>query len=81
MDVLFGKLLNELKLIKIVDKLNIIVVSDHGMQQLKSDSNIALSDYVNLALIDKQRSVYGVVSNIYPASKNDVVFILNNLNK
>ena len=78
MDVLFGKLLNELKLIKIVDKLNIIVVSDHGMQQLKSDSNIALSDYVNLSLIDKQRSVYGVVSNIYPSSKNDVVLILNN---
>jgi len=77
-DVLFGKLLNELKLIKIVDKLNIIVVSDHGMQQLKSDSNIALSDYVNLALIDKQRSVYGVVSNIYPSSKNEVVLILNN---
>ena len=72
MDGLFGQLIEELKLINIFNKLNIVIVSDHGMQQLRSDSNIALNNSVNLDLIDKQKSVYGVISNIYPSSKNEV---------
>ena len=75
MDALFGKLLSELNNIGILDKINIVIVSDHGMEQLKSDSNIALSDYLNLTLINKQKSVYGVISNIYPASMNQVIYI------
>ena len=72
MDGLFGQLIEKLKLINIFNKLNIVIVSDHGMQQLRSDSNIALNDSVNLNLIDKEKSVYGVISNIYPSSKNEV---------
>ena len=72
MDTLFGKLLKELSRIGILDKINIIIVSDHGMEQLKSDSNIGLADYIDLKLIDRQKSVYGVISNIYPASMDQV---------
>ena len=72
MDRLLGELIKELQNINIFDKMNIVIVSDHGMQLLAKDSNIALNATVSLDLVNRQKSVYGVVSNIYPASNDKV---------
>ena len=55
---------------KLDDKLNIILVSDHGMADMYQ--TIVLYDHVEESLIDKNRTILGIVSNIYPINENDV---------
>ncbi len=72
MDALLGKLLSELKNINMLDNINIIIVSDHGMTQLKENKIISLDRYLNLNLLDQKKTIYGIVTNIYPASNDSV---------
>ena len=72
MDVLLGKLLANLSSLNLLDKMNIIIVSDHGMTQLKDNKIIPLDRYVDLNLIDANKTIYGIVTNIYPTSSDKV---------
>ncbi|CAF0962147.1 unnamed protein product [Brachionus calyciflorus] len=68
MDSVFGYLLKELEKKDILKRLNLIVVSDHGMSQLTNSQFIDINKYVNSNLIDFNKSFFHVVSSIYPKS-------------
>lgn len=71
MDSVFGYLLNSLERINILKNLNLVVVSDHGMAKTKGlDQFIFVKDYDGHNLIDFDKSVFGIVSNIFPKSNN-----------
>ena len=44
------------------------------MTQLKQNKIIPLDRYLDLNLIDSEKTVYGIVSNIHPSSPNQVIF-------
>ena len=73
MDQLLGHLMKELKNANLLDKINIVIVSDHGMQLLDDNKIIDLSKYINVNLLDNDKSVFSSVSNLYPKSNNDVI--------
>lgn len=64
-DWLIGYLVELLRQADIADKLNIIIVSDHGMADMKNET-IFVYDYVDKKLIDSNKTLFGIVSNIYP---------------
>jgi predicted AlkP superfamily pyrophosphatase or phosphodiesterase len=59
-------MLNKLKKLNIYEHLNIIITSDHGMTSRKSNCEINASDFLNMSLIDVQKSIFGQISHIYP---------------
>jgi predicted AlkP superfamily pyrophosphatase or phosphodiesterase len=59
-------MLNKLKKLNIIEHLNIIITSDHGMTSRKSNCKINASDFLNMSLIDVQKSIFGQISHIYP---------------
>lgn len=66
-DKLLGVLMTKLEnRNKLLDKINIVVVSDHGMADVSN--NIALKH----DLIDTGKSSFGIVSLIYPKKDSDV---------
>jgi predicted AlkP superfamily pyrophosphatase or phosphodiesterase len=67
MDTIFGYLINKLTTNGIINKINIIVVSDHGMANLTEEEFIYLKDYPALLdLINVNKSTFGEVCNINP---------------
>lgn len=50
--------------------IDILIVSDHGMVKMKK--TLIIQDYLDLKLIDSNKTVYGIVSNIHPASESAV---------
>jgi predicted AlkP superfamily pyrophosphatase or phosphodiesterase len=48
LDYTMGILIDELKQLGIFNKINIIVLSDHGMTEISQDRRIILSDYISL---------------------------------
>lgn len=50
----------------LLDKINVLLVSDHGMTQMKS--TVVLSDLIDITWINKTKSVLGIVSSIWPRS-------------
>ena len=68
MDKVIGYLLKLLKESGVLPKLNIIIVSDHGMTTMKTDEKIFIQNYVNINEIDLNKSVFRILSNIYPKS-------------
>jgi predicted AlkP superfamily pyrophosphatase or phosphodiesterase len=50
-DATIGKLLAGLKARGVLDKMNIVIVSDHGMVPVRPENNIFLEDYVDLATV------------------------------
>ena len=72
MDKLFGYLLKTLERAKLLPKMNIVVVSDHGMSDLTSQSYLYVGDYVNIELIDMAKSDLRAVSMIHPKNITDV---------
>ena len=71
MDGIFGYLIQRLTEADLIDNLNIVVVSDHGMAELKQDFQVPLAEQLNLeATIDLNKTVFGAVSNIYPLNNN-----------
>lgn len=73
MDSVFGYLLKRLHEIQLIQRLNIILVSDHGMSNLAPNPNVLITDYVNKDLIDFEKSVFHIVSNIFPKSNEKVI--------
>ena len=52
MDDLLGHIINSLKILEVYNKLNIIIVSDHGMAEVDRERVILLDDYINLDYFD-----------------------------
>ena len=71
MDGVIGYLLNRLQEAGVLDTMNVVLVSDHGMAQMKANNTLIAKDYVNMNLIDEKKTVWGIAANIYP--KNDSV--------
>lgn len=69
-DRLLRKLINMMKELNLFDKVDIIVLSDHGMATMYNPSLILLTDFVDINWINKSRSVYGATANIYPTTGN-----------
>ena len=72
MDKSLGYLFNLFKREKLYDRLNIVIVSDHGMTSMMNDSVIQLNDHVNTSLIDFNRTILEESSLIYPISDEAV---------
>lgn len=75
MDALFGHLINQLRSVGILNNMNIIVVSDHGMTTLKpgTEQFIYLQNYADAySLVNTTKSVFSEVSNIFCKSEQDV---------
>jgi predicted AlkP superfamily pyrophosphatase or phosphodiesterase len=69
-DRLLRKLINMLKELNLYDKVDIVVLSDHGMATMYDPSLILLTDYVDKDWINDTKSVYGATANIYPTTGN-----------
>jgi predicted AlkP superfamily pyrophosphatase or phosphodiesterase len=50
-DITIGKLLAGLEQRRVIDRLNVIVVSDHGMVAVDPDRNIFIDDYIDLSKV------------------------------
>lgn len=61
---------------KLLEKLNIIIVSDHGMADMKNKT-ILVYNYVNQSLIDTSKTIYGIASNIYPINEQAVSLLFS----
>ncbi|MCH7611976.1 MAG: alkaline phosphatase family protein [Candidatus Marinimicrobia bacterium] len=77
MDVIMGKIMSAMELLDIYPKLNIIVVSDHGMVAISPERTINLSDYVNLSGIEQEGS--GPFSMLYGKKKRKLNRIVKKL--
>lgn len=77
MDSVFGYLLKRLEEIDLFRRLNIILVSDHGMANFAPNHNVFIKDHVNTDLIDFERSVFHIVSNIFAKSDDKVNVFFN----
>jgi ectonucleotide pyrophosphatase/phosphodiesterase family protein 5 len=55
LDNLLGYLIEKLKLNNLLDKLNLIITSDHGMESTSVNGSIYLDKYVNIELFE----IYG----------------------
>ena len=66
MDKSIGFLLTSLARVNLINKLNIIIVSDAGLTKWKQ--TYLIKDYLSETLINFTPSVYGVVSSLYPKS-------------
>ncbi len=72
LDLLIGLLISRLKEEGVYDNVNIVIVSDHGMTTFKDDNVILIKNYLDETLIDRNKTVFGIISNIYavPGSVN-----------
>lgn len=66
MDELIGTLITKLKALNLYNNINIIIVSDHGMATFKEDNAILLKNYVSEDYIDKNKTIFGIISHIHP---------------
>lgn len=66
MDETIGYLINKFEESNIFNDVNIILMSDHGMAQMKESRVIVLKDYINTANYNSTRSINGVVAHIHP---------------
>jgi len=74
-DTAIGELTAGLKDRKLLDQVNIIVVSDHGMATTDPKNTIYLADYVDLKLLEPNRQFTGTNGHIWPvAGKETEVF-------
>lgn len=71
MDSTIGYLLDSLEKNKLDDKINLILIGDHGMEMSDRAPTI-ITNFVNNSLIDFSRSVISFVSNIYPRNDSKV---------
>lgn len=69
LDSVIGILVDGLREKKLLDKVNIIIVSDHGMAQIRPDQVIFLDDYIELEEVDVVD--WNPVAAINPAEGNE----------
>lgn len=72
MNSIIGYLIDSLEKAKIWKNLNLILISDHGMAKLKDNELILINKYIDMKLLDQNKSYCAEVSNIYPSSNNNV---------
>ena len=70
-----GYLFELLERENLFNQINIIIISDHGMANLKNDYKIYIEDLIDINLIDMNKTVLGVVSLIYPKPNEPVIFV------
>lgn len=71
MDEVLGYLFKRLDEIGYLNKLNIIVTSDHGMATMNAET-IIVSQVIDEKLVNTTKTVYGIVSNVYPINEASV---------
>ena len=49
---MLGDLIDGARRLNLMDRLNVVVVSDHGMSQLSDQRIIYLEDYIDLSTVD-----------------------------
>ena len=79
MDSLFGILISKLDQLPIASKLNILVVSDHGMTEISSERTIDLSNYIDMSKVKQEGS--GPYSLLYDMEKDEIKNIVKQLNE
>jgi predicted AlkP superfamily pyrophosphatase or phosphodiesterase len=57
----------------LLKNMNVIIVSDHGMAQMTK--TIIVKDVVDEKLINSNKTIYNIVSNIYPKNESDVTIL------
>jgi predicted AlkP superfamily pyrophosphatase or phosphodiesterase len=73
-DKYLGYVLNKLEKLNLADKMNILVVSDHGMALYDEKRFINISNYVDTSNIDFQKTTFSTVSNIFLKSNDNVTY-------
>jgi ectonucleotide pyrophosphatase/phosphodiesterase family member 5 len=68
-DDTIGYLIEKLEREGLLKNMNVIIVSDHGMAQMTK--TIVVKDVVDEKLIDSTKTIYNIVSNIYPKNESD----------
>ena len=66
MDRLMGYIIEQMKNLGLWDTVNMIVTSDHGMQDSPTNQIIELSDYANMSGLVEEVGDYGPTCNILP---------------
>jgi len=79
MDSLFGMLISQLEELPIASKLNILVVSDHGMTEISSERTIDLSNHIDMNKVKQEGS--GPYSLLYDMNKDEIKNIVQQLNE
>ncbi len=79
LDSLFGTLIKKLERLPFYNKLNILVLSDHGMTEITSERTVDLSDYIDISTIKQEGS--GPYSLLYGMENDNIENIVNQLNK
>lgn len=69
-DRTIGKIFNKLKSLKIYQKLNVIIVSDHGMADISKQKKILLNKYIDTEKIKIEGS--GAYALLYSDAKNEI---------
>lgn len=72
LDVLLGRLVRGLEARQLLDRVNIVVVSDHGMAGRRADRVIALADYLDLDTVEIVEIDPHLTLNVRGASVEDV---------
>jgi predicted AlkP superfamily pyrophosphatase or phosphodiesterase len=65
-DKSIGYLFEKLERANLLDQLNILIVSDHGMASMTD--TLIIQDYVDMSLIDMSKTILEIVSHIWPSS-------------
>lgn len=81
MDGVINDLITRLRSIGLLDQMNIVIVSDHGMTDMGEDNTLIVSKYVDTNLIDSSKTVYGIVGSIHPKNDSVKVQVYNSLKK
>lgn len=76
-DTLVGYLMIRLEYSGLLDTINVIITSDHGMDTANYEKSLDLSDYVDINLFN----IYGGLTqiNIFPKNMTNLELIYNNL--
>jgi predicted AlkP superfamily pyrophosphatase or phosphodiesterase len=78
-DVAIGRLLDGLEQRGIAGKINIVIVSDHGMSQLSRDHIDVLNDYIDLSRIEVMYD--GPTFSFYPKKETDTRDLIARMKK
>ena len=70
MDEIIGHLITQFSREDLLDKVNIVLVSDHGMASMTN--RIPVEDLLDVSWVNTTRTVWGIVSSVWPA-RDDLV--------
>lgn len=79
MDEIIGYLITQFSREDLLDKVNIVLVSDHGMATMSN--TIPVEDLIDVSWVNSTRTVWGIVSSVWPARDDMVIYINSYSNK